>query len=384
MTYQVDRNKYPASTVVHIKASWGGSTYIGSGVIVGNNDVLTAAHVIYNKSLGGLADSVEVYPRYSPGTYGANSYSPLTYEYFDNFDPDGDGRFFPGDFTLGTYAESEIDISLLSFDVNLSSLHGSMGLDISFKGGNVGVLGYPGIHGAELMFDSGSVKKSAVDDVFLIDTDLEVNPGNSGGPIYYDYGDGPYVVGLVSMGIAAVGLEQHSDWIARAMKANDSFIGRTVNFVKSEAELIGSLDDSVIDRFFIGSLSDTTFFSYDRIINYNPLDQISVAGNFYEYTLSGLAALGISNSLDAIGSLFGLKSGNLYGARPRRGKSKKQWVKQGKPLFAPYEVKAFTVEGINGTVVVVNDEVTGFDPYRDAFFVIEDYWPSPSSPVVII
>ena len=384
MTYQTDRNKYPASTVVYIEASWGGSTYTGSGVIVGNNDVLTAAHVVYNKSRGGLADSVEVYPRYSPDTYGAKSYSPVTYDYFDNFDPDGDGSFFPGDFTLGTYALSEIDIALLSLDVNLSSLHGSMGRDMSFKSGNVGVLGYPGIYGAKLMFDSGTVNKSAIDGVFLIGTDLEVNSGNSGGPIYYDYGDGPYVVGLVSTGMAAVGLEQHNGWIARAMKANDSFIGKTVNFVKPEDELIGSLDDSVIDRFFIGSLNDTTFFAYDEIINYNPFDQISISGNFYEYALSGLAALDISNRLDAIGRLFGLKSGNLYGVQPLRGKSKKQWVKQGRPLFAPYEVKGFTVEGINGTVVAVNDEVTGFDPYRDTFFVIADYWPSPSSPVVII
>ena len=60
------------------------------------------------------------------------------------------------------------------------------------------------------------------DDAFYYNADLEVNPGNSGGPLFYEYGDGPNVAGLVSTGAAAVDVGGHQWWLVDAIKDNDA------------------------------------------------------------------------------------------------------------------------------------------------------------------
>ena len=52
-TYEVNDDDAPFNRVVLIRNRWGDSWYIGSGTIVGNNDILTAAHVVYNEERGG-------------------------------------------------------------------------------------------------------------------------------------------------------------------------------------------------------------------------------------------------------------------------------------------------------------------------------------------
>ncbi len=51
----VNTNRYPWSTIVHLEVHYdydGKADDYGSGVMIGTNDVLTAAHVIYNPALG--------------------------------------------------------------------------------------------------------------------------------------------------------------------------------------------------------------------------------------------------------------------------------------------------------------------------------------------
>ena len=92
MSYEINDDLYPATAVCFIESTWGNQTYIGTGFIVGqNNDVLTAAHVIYDGRFGRVADSIKVYPSYDPDDFNNVFYRPNKVEYFPNFDPNNDG-----------------------------------------------------------------------------------------------------------------------------------------------------------------------------------------------------------------------------------------------------------------------------------------------------
>ncbi|MCC0033750.1 MAG: DUF4214 domain-containing protein [Hoeflea sp.] len=233
MSYQIDDDVYPGTAIVFIVATWGNISYSGTGVLVGRNDILTSAHVLYNWSLGGLADSVELYPSYNPAENPGPSHGYELVQYFPGFDPDGDRRVFPGDFNANTYAGSELDIALISTRMPLGDTFGWFGIDYDFTGGSVGTIGHPGVYGTRMMFDSGTAYNDAIDGYFAIQSDLEINPGNSGGPIYYDYGNGPYAVGLVSTRIAATEIGAHRYWLENALTDNDRLVidypGHTVS-----------------------------------------------------------------------------------------------------------------------------------------------------------
>ena len=66
MSYEVNDDIYPASAVIYILPRWGNTYASGTGFLVGKNDVLTAAHVIYDGAQGGVADEIRVYPSYDP------------------------------------------------------------------------------------------------------------------------------------------------------------------------------------------------------------------------------------------------------------------------------------------------------------------------------
>jgi V8-like Glu-specific endopeptidase len=227
MTYEVDDDQYPSTTVIYIEATWSGyGTSSGSGVLVGRNDILTAAHVIYNAERGGLADDIKLIPSYDPDALNNVEVDWSMVHYYPDFDPDGDGQLFPGDFQSHTLGQTELDIALFTLSEAVGDLYGWMGIDYSFGGGSVGVLGHPGIYGRQPMYDSGFVKRAEFNDsAFIYNADLEVNPGNSGGAVYYDYGNGPFVVGLVSTTIAAVSVGGHEFWLSHYMRDNDVAIG---------------------------------------------------------------------------------------------------------------------------------------------------------------
>ncbi len=140
MTYEIDDNKYPGTAVVFITATWGRTTYTGSGVIVGRNDVLTAAHVIYDGALGGLADTIKIYASYDPDDRVNPVYDTARIQYFPSFDPDNDGRIISGDLKNGSFQGTEFDISLLTTRQAIGDIHGWFGIDWGFKGGSVGVI----------------------------------------------------------------------------------------------------------------------------------------------------------------------------------------------------------------------------------------------------
>lgn len=224
MTFQVSDDHYPGTAIAYIEAQWGDRVLAGSGVLVGRNDVLTASHLIYNASLGGLAEQIRVYFSFEPGEPGAVAHSPLQLRYHATHSLDGSGLIPSGDGAGATLAHGELDIALLSIPAPVGDRQGWFGFSGGFPGGPVGVLGHPALYGHRLMFDDGSIRRDPLENLFWVNADLEINPGNSGGPIYYDHGGGPFVVGVVSTRSFAAAVDRHLGWIQAEMGVNDRFL----------------------------------------------------------------------------------------------------------------------------------------------------------------
>ena len=115
---EITSRSAPYSSIVYLESIFpDGSAFRGSGSVVGNNDVLTANHMVYNAAHGGSAVQVMVAPGAfvndatgawsAPlGTYLANNWSSRV----GNWDANGDGLVSP--------SEAQNDLTLLGFNVN--------------------------------------------------------------------------------------------------------------------------------------------------------------------------------------------------------------------------------------------------------------------------
>jgi V8-like Glu-specific endopeptidase len=225
MTIEVDTDLYPFSAAVFIEARFGAVWGGGSGFLIGRNDVLTAAHVIYNAALGGLADEILVYPSHDPDAADRLAYRATVDRYFDDFDPNADSAILPGDGVPVRFGGSELDIALLALSVDVGARYGVFGVDLAFGGGRVEVIGFPARYDKQPIYDSGTARLSPVDAVALFERDLEINVGNSGGPVFHQTSGAPTAAAVVSSGVAGVLIAPHWGWIAQAMAANDPLMG---------------------------------------------------------------------------------------------------------------------------------------------------------------
>ena len=203
---EVNNLTSPWNMVCYIEATFAnGATYSGSGILVGPNDVLTAAHLVYDNALG-AAVQVRVVPGFDASPT-ETPYGVLTagsWNYFSNFDPDGDGFLYTGNGGPGL-VDSELDFAVIGLNSAVGDATGWMTLNPSFAGGAVNLSGYSSFYGRNPMNDIGTVNLYAGDSSYNISA-LEVHPGNSGGPIWYSSNGVNYVVGVVSTGAAAAGV----------------------------------------------------------------------------------------------------------------------------------------------------------------------------------
>jgi Ca2+-binding RTX toxin-like protein len=221
MTYYVNSSDFPHSAVVYVEATFSnGMVYSGSGVVVGQNDVLTAAHVIYSATDGGLATSVTVYPAMDGYDYQPfGSYEVDLINYFE-IDDDGDGLLYPED--------SERDVALLGFSELIGDDTGMFQIDPNGTDGTYYVTGYPGVYedesGPRLTEDSGYMSLDSYTYTWNHD-DIEINSGNSGGPLWHYVNGQPSVVSVVSTDSFSIDLYGQYDTIIGWLNGNDSLIG---------------------------------------------------------------------------------------------------------------------------------------------------------------
>jgi len=216
---------YPWQSIVFIEALFpDGSVAFGSGVMVGPNDVLTAAHVVYAEALGGAAVEVAVTPAYDPhlGTGPFGTVHAAGLHVLGDPDPDGDGNAVAGNGGPGLEG-AEQDVALLDLAVPLGESTGWMALDPGFGAGTVNLSGYPGIYGNALTNETGFVQDDPVD-WFMATAGLEIHSGNSGGPLWYATQQGAFVVGIVSTSAAAHDLGVSSGVLAGWIQDNDALL----------------------------------------------------------------------------------------------------------------------------------------------------------------
>lgn len=240
-----DHDTYPYQAVTFIEATFpNGETYTGSGAVVGQNDVLTASHVIYSVNDGGLAESITIYPGRDGSESPYGGYSSEFANYYE-VDLDGDGMFSERD--------SEDDLAVLGLGSALGDQTGWFGLDPNATSGNYNLTGYPGLYrtGYEprMTNDYGRVTESENAWVFNYDT-IESNPGNSGGPLWYEEDNGdPYLVGVASTSGWATDIAARYGDLTDAIEGNDDLFEGTMT---ADARSADDQADGVGDISLVG------------------------------------------------------------------------------------------------------------------------------------
>jgi len=182
-------NQYPLSAVCEVVATFSdGYSEQGSGVMVSANDVLTASHMLWQTDHGGAATSVTVYAGRDGGStpFGAEQASQWFYYEINDHN------------NLISHSDSQYDVGIISLATREGDQTGWFGMDPNAHSGDYHLTGYPAIYGPDRMCDDFGYAKEDPTYFTFNYVGLESNPGNSGGPLWYQGADGPYVVGVCS------------------------------------------------------------------------------------------------------------------------------------------------------------------------------------------
>ncbi|TFH86525.1 DUF4214 domain-containing protein [Billgrantia azerbaijanica] len=207
---------YPYGAVTYIEATFPDGTRVsGSGALIGINDVLTAAHLVYDPVLGGAAQSVRVYPGRDGGQLPYGGIDGAWLDYYD-LRPETPGML--------SQSESERDLALVGLDRPLGEQTGWFALGDYTPGDRYYTSGYPGRYsdssGPRLVEDDGYAAYDRYYD--LVDISMfDVNPGNSGGPVWFDAEGVPTLIGSVSTSLWATAVQAHYATLQEWMAGND-------------------------------------------------------------------------------------------------------------------------------------------------------------------
>jgi V8-like Glu-specific endopeptidase len=183
-------SSYPYDTVVYITDEIGGVEYQGSGVLIAPNEVLTAAHVVYDSGVGTATD-ITVTPGYNAGSAPFGSATGLSFHYYAISDANGQI----------SEAESQDDFAVIHLSTSFSSV-GTMDLMPGFTGGLATVTGYPASAGGTQVSDT---EFFSLDPTYSLLDGTGLGEGSSGGPVWTGSPADPQVVGLVSSGSGKLG-----------------------------------------------------------------------------------------------------------------------------------------------------------------------------------
>lgn len=307
--YEINNNASPYGALVRIEAFYStGYSIQGSGVAIGPQDILTAAHVIHDVDAGGEPYRIEVTPAYDvappeDGSYEApyGVFSVDWYEYFNSFDPDRDGAL-SGDGVAGTLYGGELDIALLKVSNPGGALPEWMDWSTGFQEGNLYQTGYPGdAHGNPMEQIRGYYADPV--DSFLVGVEPGLAPGSSGGPVWKYVNGVPTVYGITSTLQWALDLTPHAQMISDFLgfgwgtgtSANDVFHPYTSEYLLDKPDSLKIAQD--VQHISYGSSTDFLYLTLDggggEDVIALPWD--STTGQFY---YPDLYHLGVGGTLD--------------------------------------------------------------------------------------
>jgi len=174
---------YPWRTICKLYATWGTTTYVGSGALIDEKHVLTAGHCVYSEARGGWADIVKIVPGMDNGNelYG-HTYAIQMRTYNDWIN----------------YQSGEHDFAVLTLDSNIGLQTGWMGLEThprwaSIYAQGLNLAGYPADldGGLNMYFDYDlGTYANEYNHWYIIDT----SGGQSGSPLWRYDGTNRYIL----------------------------------------------------------------------------------------------------------------------------------------------------------------------------------------------
>lgn len=180
-------NQYPYSATVNLVVTFpNGTSYTGSGVMIGPNDVLTASHLLYHQNEGGYASSIVV----TPGRNGASS-APYGTAFMKSIQVD------QGWVDFGSFAR-DFGFITLDRDIGYSTGWHSIASLNTPVGALVYSTGYPGDKGSYSMYVAAGTIDGADQTTYYFYDDLDVVQGQSGSPVFYTTGTDTAVIGIIS------------------------------------------------------------------------------------------------------------------------------------------------------------------------------------------
>jgi V8-like Glu-specific endopeptidase len=173
----------------------------GSGVVIGPHTILTASHVVFDISEQTPDSDIVLYPGWNSADPALGPGYILT-NYTDHFNDIGT----VSDDEL-TKAQSALDYAVIDTSYTFSNW---MDVVLDYSGSQVQMTGYPETAGGEQIDQVGTVSADPNYSVLDYGT-IAPQPGDSGGPIWLDYGGSDDVAGIVSTTSYACQLTA-SDW----------------------------------------------------------------------------------------------------------------------------------------------------------------------------
>lgn len=182
---------FPWRTMTKLRMRFNGQDYIGSGILIANKYVLTAGHNVYDRTLGGYADRIEVIPAMT-GTF-----APYGKAIAKRM------RTFSG----WTNNESSAwDMALITLDKEIGKSTGFLGYanynNAQLNRAYVTIAGYPfdKDNGNRMWYMSGNLLRLYTHELnYTIDT----AGGQSGSGIWRVVNGKRYVIGVHAYGVSA-------------------------------------------------------------------------------------------------------------------------------------------------------------------------------------
>lgn len=230
-----NRTIFPYRAVVYINVTFpDGKSVGGTGAVIGRNDILTAAHIVYSPDNGGWATSIKILPGADFNSK-TNVLEDQPYE-LDNFSFRFEAwtsqAFSSGSNQNMTFAESSYDIAVIGISDPLGDRVGYFGYAAGYDAPQwATAIGYPQ-EGTGMMMAQTWVSNEPGYDVYSSYAnnggDL-MGPGSSGGPLFVGSGDEKYIIGVKSSGTEGVSnhwanIGHLFNGIQSAVKENDTMI----------------------------------------------------------------------------------------------------------------------------------------------------------------
>ncbi|WP_181690009.1 DUF4214 domain-containing protein [Stutzerimonas zhaodongensis] len=198
---------YPYRAVAHLYVTFpDGSVALGTGAVVGRNDVLTATHVVYNPDAGGWATDLKLAVGVDYNSRaGAAETRPLTrldqFEWRINAFPAR--TFTDDDHRTLTLSESQYDVALIGLSEAVGDQVGYFGVASGYDAPQTAYqIGYPG-GSTGMMYGAVQVERNATYGVYharASETNELMGPGSSGGPLFVWQDETAMVIGVRSSG----------------------------------------------------------------------------------------------------------------------------------------------------------------------------------------